>query len=160
MGYGDLYLGIWYRHGTEHSHQSTVRLSTVRESYRLTAFAPPVDRLAARVVELVVVEDEGSRDAGRTTFEADFDAPGQEQYGQEATGNNERERIGTQEFHPPIVAGLENRWPVSSTNAALLELAIDADRTGPSGDDQKQCPDDGACTVALRTVSEFSVSSW
>lgn len=41
-------------------------------SYRLTTFAPPIDRLAARVVELVTVGGENSRDAVRTTFEADF----------------------------------------------------------------------------------------
>lgn len=41
-------------------------------SYRLTTFAPPIDRLAARVVELVTVDGDGSRDAGRTAFEADF----------------------------------------------------------------------------------------
>ena len=41
-------------------------------SYRLTTFAPPVDKLAARVVELVTVGHEGLREPGRTTFEADF----------------------------------------------------------------------------------------
>ncbi|MEZ5832363.1 MAG: substrate-binding domain-containing protein [Dongiaceae bacterium] len=41
-------------------------------SYRLTTFAPPIDRLAARVVELVTVGGESSRDGGRTTLEADF----------------------------------------------------------------------------------------
>jgi DNA-binding LacI/PurR family transcriptional regulator len=41
-------------------------------SYRLTTFAPPIDSLAARVAQLVTVGGEDSRNAARTTFEADF----------------------------------------------------------------------------------------
>jgi DNA-binding LacI/PurR family transcriptional regulator len=41
-------------------------------SYRLTTFAPPIDKLAARVVELVTTEGEDPRAPVRTTFEADF----------------------------------------------------------------------------------------
>lgn len=41
-------------------------------SYRLTTFAPPIDRLAARVVALVTAEGEERAQLGRTTLEAEF----------------------------------------------------------------------------------------
>jgi DNA-binding LacI/PurR family transcriptional regulator len=41
-------------------------------SYRLTTFAPPLDRLAARVVSLVTAERGETAQLGRTTLEAEF----------------------------------------------------------------------------------------